>query len=309
MRLLPRWFYWLRELALAAVLISTAIFMIDESHTFKECIHNHKNDKEYNGIKDHGISIDKALVRRILRLKLLVSCAVDEKNSSTLVAIFTGLLAFYTFRLWSTTSYLWSATKAAADALPILERAYVFIQINSGVANWIRGIVESEVVLRDKVVVRSGVSRVPIVDYQIINHGKTPAIVQAMSADFTKSAAVEGLKYKEEAMTGEIVIAAGESFPLAADGRHAIITYSGPVTDYRKICRLTESDTSGQKTDVEIDGKIAGELKEGRTFLWFYGNVIYEDIFGETRETRFCWRYDGRSGTFHQYGRTENRRT
>jgi hypothetical protein len=69
---------------------------------------------------------------------------------------------------------------------------------------------------------------VPIVDYQIINLGKTPAIVQAVSADFIKSAALADIKYKEEAIPGEIVIAAGESFPPASDGRYAIITYSGP---------------------------------------------------------------------------------
>jgi hypothetical protein len=202
---------------LAVIVIAAAIFIIASSYTFKECVHNHKNDKEYADLKDDSASIDKTLMRRIARLNFGFSCASDEKSSGTLVAIFTGLLACYTFRLWNTTSYLWSATKAAADALPILERAYIFVQVNQEVVGLLRVIVESEAALRNKIVVRSGVSRVPIVDYQIINHGKTPAIVQAISADFTKSAALADLKYKDEAMLGEIVIGAGESFPPASD--------------------------------------------------------------------------------------------
>jgi hypothetical protein len=232
------------------------------------------------------------------------------------LALFTAALVVVTVILIGTGIYQGlhlgraaNAAKDSADALPVLERAYVFIRINSGVVDWIRGIVESELAFRDKNVVRAGVSRVPIVDYQIINHGKTPAIVQAMSADLVKSAVLLDIRYNDDVTPGEIVIPAGESFPPAADGRHALITYSGPITNYHKICRLAKSDASGNKTDIEIDGRAAEALKEGRTFLWFYGHVVYEDIFGEERETCFCWRYDGRAGTFQQHGRKENRRT
>src|SRR6266550_825161 len=41
-----------------------------------------------------------------------------------------------------------NAAKESADALPTLERAYIFLQINPNVADWIRGIVESELFFR-----------------------------------------------------------------------------------------------------------------------------------------------------------------
>lgn len=39
--------------------------------------------------------------------------------------------------------------------------------------------------------------------------------------------------------------------------------------------------------------------------------ILYEDVFGRERETRFCWRYNV-SGSFEQYNRGDeglNRRT
>ena len=69
--------------------------------------------------------------------------------------------------------------------------------------------------------------------------------MQAVSADFIKSAALADIKYKEEAMPGEIVIAAERAFPLRR--RYAIITYSRPVTNYHRICKLTESDTLARR--------------------------------------------------------------
>jgi Cu2+-containing amine oxidase len=51
------------------------------------------------------------------------------------------------------------------------------------------------------------------------------------------------------------------------------------------------------------------ELQCGNAFLWFYGHLVYEDIFGHAHETRFCWRYNAGYDRYDQDGADENRRT
>jgi hypothetical protein len=51
-------------------------------------------------------------------------------------------------------------------------------------------------------------------------------------------------------------------------------------------------------------------LSNGESFLWFYGHIVYDDIFGKGHETAFCWYYDGLAKSFYQYGgRRYNYRT
>jgi len=43
-------------------------------------------------------------------------------------------------------------------------------------------------------------------------------------------------------------------------------------------------------------------------FIYFYGCATYSDVFGDDRETQFCFRYD--RTTLNQWGGQEhNRRT
>jgi hypothetical protein len=49
----------------------------------------------------------------------------------------------------------------------------------------------------------------------------------------------------------------------------------------------------------------ARSILDGRSFLWFYGRVVYKDVFGKSHETRFCWIYNGMEKSFHQYNRGE----
>jgi hypothetical protein len=42
-----------------------------------------------------------------------------------------------------------------------------------------------------------------------------------------------------------------------------------------------------------FDQAVMDAIDGGHIFVWFYGRMTYEDIFGNSRETRFRWRYNG----------------
>jgi hypothetical protein len=44
-------------------------------------------------------------------------------------------------------------------------------------------------------------------------------------------------------------------------------------------------------------------LMRAESSIWFYGRVVYDDIFGEAHERRFCWRFS--SGHFLPYYQNE----
>jgi hypothetical protein len=107
-----------------------AILVIASSHSFNNCVHEHKNDKAYEKLKQRVPFVEEPILgiaRLAVRLRLGFSCAADEKNSGTLVAIFTALLALYTLALWRTTAQL-------ADFARIQQRAYINIE-PAGVEN------------------------------------------------------------------------------------------------------------------------------------------------------------------------------
>jgi hypothetical protein len=51
-------------------------------------------------------------------------------------------------------------------------------------------------------------------------------------------------------------------------------------------CAMTDSLTVWQ----------AKSVVRAHSYVWFYGRIIYEDIFGVKHEHRFLWRYGGAHG-------------
>jgi hypothetical protein len=43
-------------------------------------------------------------------------------------------------------------------------------------------------------------------------------------------------------------------------------------------------------------------LSNGESFLWFYGQIVYDDISGKANETAFCWCYYDGDKSFTEYG-------
>jgi hypothetical protein len=91
--------------------------------------------------------------------------------ATVFMAIFTGCLCWSTKKLWKTTTESVKATEKAADAaqksanaIPIAERAYLFVEVK-----------REEYV--PKGVLEYGNDRTISIDILIRNHGRTPAII------------------------------------------------------------------------------------------------------------------------------------
>ena len=86
-------------------------------------------------------------------------------------------------------------------------------------------------------------------------------------------------------MTGEIVVRNGEIYPQpqpVSETKKVLEAYAGLVPDfyfYQKQQPLSEP--------LSIDA--ARSIQTGQSFLWFFGRVVYDDVFGREHETRFCW--------------------
>lgn len=216
--------------------------------------------------------------------------------------------------MWIFTGLLWRATKIAvadektalkiaqsnaeaardsADALPTLERAYIFFEPSPWCAPNIKQILAGTASF--------GLgSDSPRIDYEFANHGKTPAILKRMSAIFAHLTELPARGHNiSEPLGSEIVIPGGGIYPC----HRSISGPAGPM----EITHQLQNFLLHPLNDDEKQS-----IGAGMSFLWFYGNVIYDDVFGREHETRFCWRYNGMANTFQRYDRGDeelNRRT
>jgi hypothetical protein len=225
-----------------------------------------------------------------------------EKPTDALLVIFNGLLALYTWRLYRATAGLFTetaglreaaaeqsrdmkasiaiagiaanASKAAAEALPSIERSYIFLRIEHH-SFQLRPI--------DTPHMKAPFIRSLSVRCNFINHGKTHAVVQAIRIGIKRLAGdLAGDAWSEQA-TVKLpvdVLGTGESFEKEG------LLISDPE-------KLTEGD--------------ADLILGGTMFIYFFGHVAYQDVFGSDRETQFCWRLH--RDRFEEWGgKAHNRR-
>jgi hypothetical protein len=158
------------------------------------------------------------------------------------------------------------AAKKSADALPALERAYMFIETRNLV--FPRG---------NKLYPETtpGEEQVSIF-FQFVNHGRTPAVITSLDTNF------------------EILTEAPDN------------TLSIPPNMILENDTVVEPSVAWGKTTKKLgralDSCALKALEQGHAFMWLYGSLTYQDIFGESRITRFRWRYDGRLKWFHACG-------
>jgi hypothetical protein len=102
--------------------------------------------------------------------------------SSVVIAAFTIILGTFTVKLAQSTKIAAKATKSAVDALPVVERAYVYpvIVSSDGVAKYIQDAVVFGVDDPDNYDTPS--DGFVSVTFRLKNYGKTPAIVKAVYA-------------------------------------------------------------------------------------------------------------------------------
>jgi hypothetical protein len=193
-----------------------------------------------------------------------------------ILGIFTALLAIvsatqivFLVRTDKITRVSARAAQQSADALPAIERAYVFLHVNSARHR-----------LKPIETMGPAPRILPVeslnIHFHFINHGKTPAVLTELRAGVKRQAddlPPDAWTQLSTANLSMNVVAGGDTFPK--DG-------------YRVADREPITDTDGDA------------ILEGKLFAYFFGRVAYQDVFGTDHVTQFCWRLD--RGFFREWG-------
>jgi hypothetical protein len=212
---------------------------------------------------------------------LVITHFIHVFESFFLVAL-TFAIAAFTFTLWRSTDKLWlagekqianaeiaaNAAKATAEALIATERSRLFIVINRhNLQQSIEFLCGSQEDVLSK-------EQELCISYSFKNYGKTPAIIRESSHFLIKA-----LKPPDEPTY----------FPVDIIESEIAISYDKSTRD--RSCVLDPSSRINQQEAIAVF--------QSRTTLWFYGQVIYDDVLGgQGHEHRFLWKYNGASHGF-----------
>ena len=119
----------------------------------------------------------------------------------------------------------------------------------------------------------------PHVRFYFRNYGQTPAVIKLIKAELDDGQRPPDLS--------QIVV----SFAPTPDH----IIEAGKPTETFKTQPKALSD------------ELKGRLKLGFSFLWLYGTVEFEDMFGNEFVSEFCWRHDGPQSVFAPYDEDRKR--
>jgi hypothetical protein len=191
------------------------------------------------------------------------------------ITFFTFLLAVFTFALAVSTVLLWWVTRRAAKAAELnakalmsAERAQIFIEIVD--ENFVKaisgrafaGLPQSRDVDDQPLGFR------PWVRYVFRNHGRTLAVLKEISLS---------LVLLEE-------LPKTPCYFSRADPITKPVLPAGEATD-PEYCNFDGYPT--------VRDAIRINSKSDPLTLWFYGRVLYNDIFGQGHEHGFLWRFSG----------------
>jgi hypothetical protein len=167
------------------------------------------------------------------------------------VAIFTGVLTAATIGLGWATFVSAKAAKAAADALPILERAYIYPEIVSD------GVLQA---LHQRVLATGPEREMWDVNIalQFRNFGKTPGRLRGGEVDFHIVPPTNQVGTGEWVIGNRAILASGEA-------GERIVRRCRPATD------------------------VSREIMEGRRQLFLVGWIRYRDIWDKERADHFAW--------------------
>jgi hypothetical protein len=190
-----------------------------------------------------------------------------------LLAVVSSTQIFFLIRADQTARLSAEAAKKSAEALPAIERGYVFLRI-----------ARHMIQLRAKSTPNEHSPAHPlIVHYTFVNYGKTPAILREIRVGVQRSASTlpnDAWADQPRIQVPNDVLGAGE----ACGEKYLEVRDPEPMTD-----------------------AVADQIQSGSLYVYFFGHVTYEDVFGDDQETQFCWRLD-RAGFREWGGRQHNRR-
>jgi len=162
-------------------------------------INEEANTENYSG--DYACaSMHEAIFR-------FAKCIYANASHDNIAALGSVAVAVFTYTLWRSTHNLWEttresviATKQAAEALPSIERAYVFI--TPELEAWDPVTDPSHGVYNSRYSVK----------FSIYNHGKTPAVIKLIDAKLRVLSEPPDNDISMASLLPDKVLAAGESF-------------------------------------------------------------------------------------------------
>ena len=206
-----------------------------------------------------------------IKFAVEIFCLIFTTIATIFIAIFNRRLWKITRELWNTsegqrtamenqvvelrksveaTERAANAAKESAESLPITERAYLFVKVKEGE-------------YRPKGVLEYGNDRTIFINIEIINYGRTPAIIS------------------ESNMWGqyEVKIPEGswEKMPLKTIPPNIVITSGKPFIHTGEITM----------PNFELEAIVNGNLP-----LECKGEIKYKDIFKKEHRTWFTWYWD-----------------
>jgi hypothetical protein len=196
----------------------------------------------------------------------------DSVGLYTLVlAAFTALLVgvsawqgYFLLRADRTARIAANASKESADALTQSERAHVFIKIEA--QDFMEATTSADLA---KITIDGFVSTPVTVEYRFKNYGKTPATIKEVSRDIIVSANCPN----------EI-----EYLPVEF------------VPTERVLAADAETDPPWKCIRTHLSKGELMEIIRAQKSFWFYGRVLYDDVFGIGHEHRFIYRYNSSRG-------------
>jgi hypothetical protein len=237
------WMTWATSFA-ALIFCWVAI----SSDPFQQCM-----EKSYSESADHEPAKGISQIYSTLGWYRTCSAEFIIKDGEAITAFFTLVLSISTIALWLSNNKAVEAAKAAAEALPNVERAYVFMvpdlewhlqtQHSSGVGTY---------------------HARAAAHFRLENHGKTPAIIESIDArlGILREEPDNRLHLTMNIIPGEKILDSGKSWW---------------PQDHPLIVEISEAE--------------ADAIAQHQAAVWFYGSVIYWDMFGKGHITRFRWSY------------------
>jgi hypothetical protein len=227
---------------------------------------------------------------RLLALLMIVLCAVLviapirhflNHNSGVLTSVVGALVLIVYWRqtnimegqLNAATAAATAASKAAdvaEEALRLGERPYLFVTPIHNVLQYAINDANPQNTWEPF----RAFGRQPFVTFNIINYGKTPAILHEISANLKISTILPLRQDLSKIMPqASIVISTGHN--------------TSEVT-----CEVDNWDANAHRTTIA----------NGHEHFWLVGEIKYDDIFGNVTVSGFCFRYHVATKSFHEDG-------
>ncbi len=197
--------------------------------------------------------------------RLVDSWHDDLTAAATIViAVFTTVLGIFTVSLARSTRTAAIAAQDAAEHIPRAERAYLFMVVNGETIRkpLMDAYAGADSTNQDEII------RIPLaIAFSFENQGRTPAIVREISVSLHHWS---DLPANPPVYTSELQYLPTNTYVA-----------SGKATEQKEITRFAGPVTR----------QAATSLLRGDSFIWFFGRIIYDDVFGARHEHAFIWRY------------------